>query len=86
MVGLWSAHHKLPLALEPPANVLRHVDVSRAGKFRPSAEKGAATGSIHAIGRALNKEGQRIAMSVGFKMTVCSFTPSRIGIITSLRW
>src|SRR5207237_244594 len=61
VVGERAAHYKFTFALESPANVLAHVDVSVASQLRPGAEKERARGAVHTVRRALDEKRQRLS-------------------------
>ena len=85
---LWSVqrphHHKLAFAFEPPANILGHVRCSRRAPVPATRSKNCARlvpSTPYGVRSISNGSGA--AMSAGFRITACSFIPSRMGIITS---
>ena len=88
-------HHVVALGAVLAADVLDDADVAalddHLGGVVVAAQDGAEVGAlgmgrelVGAVGRAGQEDG-RAAGASGTRMTVCSLTPSRIGIIASRR-
>ena len=85
VIGERPHHHEFALALVAAANVFAHVDVAVARQLRALREEGRAVGFVHAVGRALHQDGQRRRDVGGPRITAWSLTPSRMGIMASVR-